>query len=340
MSGILSYSGIVTKARAMEARLLTREEYEKIASMETVVEFIGFLKTREDYRSLFEGREENSFHRDEIEGLLNYSFYQTYEKLYHFCSQQQRKVLSLVFLRMETNWLKVCLRRTINESSKEGIYYSAQFLKKYSRLDLEAAAQADTLEELAGVLQESPYGKLFEAAGEQAVKPYILEAQMDISCFTRIWTAIEKEFSGTDRRALRDVYGKQSDLLNILWLYRSKKYYNGMDAENLPLLIPVSYKLRKTELSQLAGCYTSEEFLHMLEKTYYSEWKEENSIEKFYKDNEAHAYRQNRKKYPYSMSAVYCLLYDKMQEIDRLTVALECIRYHMDPGQALQYILK
>ncbi|MFW5645683.1 MAG: V-type ATPase subunit [Acetivibrio ethanolgignens] len=341
MSGILSYSGIVTKARAMGARLFTKEEYEKIASMESVADFIGFLKTRQSYRQLFEGREENSFHRNEIEGLLNYSFYQDYEKLYRFCNQQQRKILRLIFWRMETDWLKLCLHRTASGSSKDGIYLSMQFLKKYSDVKLEAVIEADSIIEFAAALQGSVYGKLLKELMEHTpINPHAIEGRLDTFCFTRIWETIEKEFAGSDKRALKDIYGKQIDLLNILWIYRTKKYYNSTDAEALPALIPVFYKLRKAELMELAGCYTPEEFLHMLEKTYYSELKEEASVEQFYKDNVAHAYRENRKKYPYSMSAVYCLLYDKMREIDRLTTALECIRYQMDAGQAIQYILQ
>lgn len=340
MSGILSYSGIVTKARAMEARLFTREEYEKIASIESVADFIGFLKNRQGYRQLFEGREENSFHRNEIEELLHYSFYQDFEKLYRFSSQQQRKILKLVFWRMETDWLKKCLHRIQSGAGKES-KMPVQILKKYSDVNLEAVIEADSIEEFAAALQGSAYGKLFKELEEAAsVNPHAMGELLDTFCFTRIWEAIEKEFAGPDKRALEDVYGKQIDLLNILHLYRTKKYYNGTDTEEQPRLIPVFYKLRKGELKELAGCYTMEEFLHTLKKTYYSELKEETSVEQFYRDNVAHAYQGNRKKYPYSMSAVYCFLYNKTREIDRLTTALECVRYQMDTSQAIQYILQ
>ncbi len=341
MGGILSYSGIVTKARAMESRLLSREDYEKISAMESVADFIGFLKGRQGYRELFKGREENSFHRNEIEGLLNYSLYQDYGKLYRFCSQKQREILKLVFWRMETDYLKECLHRIAGGKGWENLSEFTAFLERHSEVDMEAVRQAEDAEGFVAALKGSAYERVFRELEEQnQLKLHPMEERLDIYCFIRIWKAIEKNFKGKDKKALMDVFGKQIDLLNILWIYRSKRYYGSIEPEELPALIPVCYKLHKEEFKELAGCYTVDEFLHVLEGTYYSELKEEASVEQFYKDNLEHAYRENCKKYPYSMSAVYNLLYHKSREIDRLTTALECIRYQMDSNMAIEYILQ
>ena len=44
ISNLLSYSGIVTKTRAMESHLLTISDYEKIANLTTVSDFVVFLR--------------------------------------------------------------------------------------------------------------------------------------------------------------------------------------------------------------------------------------------------------------------------------------------------------
>lgn len=341
MGGMLSYSGLVTKARAMEARLLSKEDYERIAAMESVVDFIGFLKERPGYGELFAKREEASFHRNEIEGILMYSLIQDYLKLYRFCNQEQRKLFVLVFWRIETDILKQCLYRIVDGASWEAMSGFVEFMDKHSEVDMEAMQRAKNIEGFLDALKGSPYEKLFgKLEGQNKLELHFVEERLDIYCFLRIWQTIEKSFQGKDKKALMDVYGKRIDLLNILWLYRAKKYYSSGKLKAEPATIPVCYKLRKEELRKLAECYTIEEFLQVLGTTYYSGLKEESSVEQFYKEGLAHAYQENHRKYPYSMSAVYSLIYQKKREIDRLTTALECIRYQLDANVAVQYILQ
>lgn len=341
MGTTLSYSGIVTKARAMESRLLSKEDYEKIANMESVAEFISFLKGRQGYGRLFEGREENSFHRNEIEELLVYSVYQDYAKLYSFSGKEQRKALELMFWRMETDLLKECLHQIVGGRKRTVISGFVKIVEKYSGADTQALKQAETIEQYMAALKGSAYENVFQKLEENNQLNFRdMAERLDIYCFTRIWKAIDKNFAGKEKKALKDIYGKQIDLLNIMWIYRTKKYYGGSELNEMPELIPVCYRLRQKQLQELAGCYSSEEFLSALEKTYYSQIPKEVSIEQFYRDSLAHAYQENKKKYPYSMSPVYSVLYKKMREINRLTTALECIRYQLEAGNAIQYIMQ
>jgi V/A-type H+-transporting ATPase subunit C len=340
MGGILSYSGIVTKVRAMEAGLLSKEDYEKIAALESVSEFISFLKGQKGYQTLFEGRDESSFHRNEIEELLNSSFYQAYASLYRFCGQEQRKGLELVFWRMETDWLKACLYRIL--SGKEGKTPESvlDFLGRHSQLAIGAVEEAKTVDAFLLALKDSPYEKPFSNLEEGELKPSIIGEKLDIYCFMRIWQKIEKDFHREDKRALKDVYGKQIDLLNILWIYRTKKYYSGGNTETVPTVIPVCYKLKKAQLKELIDSYTTEEFFQILKKTYYSASGEDKSIEQFYREHLESAYLENQRRYPYSMSGAYRFLYQKTREIARLTTALECIRYQLEDSLAMEYIMQ
>lgn len=63
MGNILAYSGLVTKVRAMQAKLLTREDFEKIASMHSVPEIVAFLKEKPAYREHFAAMDESMIHR-------------------------------------------------------------------------------------------------------------------------------------------------------------------------------------------------------------------------------------------------------------------------------------
>ena len=50
MGTLLSYSGIVTKVRAMEAKLLRPENFEEIANLHSVPEVVSYLKETKEIK--------------------------------------------------------------------------------------------------------------------------------------------------------------------------------------------------------------------------------------------------------------------------------------------------
>ena len=48
MRNVMRYSGIVTKVAAMRAKLLKPQDYEQLASMDTVTDIIEYLKRTEN----------------------------------------------------------------------------------------------------------------------------------------------------------------------------------------------------------------------------------------------------------------------------------------------------
>lgn len=64
---VMEYSGIVTKIRAMRAKLLKSEDYRKIAAMQTVTEVIYYLKETKSYGKLIDQMDESLYHRGNIE---------------------------------------------------------------------------------------------------------------------------------------------------------------------------------------------------------------------------------------------------------------------------------
>ena len=49
-------------------------------------------------------------------------------------------------------------------------------------------------------------------------------------------------------------------MLNLQWIYRSKKYYHMTPADIYALLIPVHYRLSRREISALVEAGDEEEF--------------------------------------------------------------------------------
>lgn len=55
MSGLLSYSGLTTKIRAMQSHLLNDQNFREIVELESVPQAVSYLKQHKGYEDLFEG---------------------------------------------------------------------------------------------------------------------------------------------------------------------------------------------------------------------------------------------------------------------------------------------
>ena len=78
--GLLEYSGLVTKTKAMRARLLGADDYTAISEYESVTDFIAFLREQPAYAPVFERHREVA-HRGQVEAVIRDSLYMDYCKL-------------------------------------------------------------------------------------------------------------------------------------------------------------------------------------------------------------------------------------------------------------------
>ena len=83
MSGLLSYSGLTTKIRAMQSHLLNDQNFREIVELESVPQAVSYLKQHKGYEDLFEGYNEADLHRGQIEKML---------RLTVFCKCRAEKV--------------------------------------------------------------------------------------------------------------------------------------------------------------------------------------------------------------------------------------------------------
>ena len=77
MGNLLSYSGISTKIRAMQSRLVTDEQLEEIVQLPNVPQVTAYLKRTPEYQNVWSGLDENDLHRGQIEKLLKKSIFTT-----------------------------------------------------------------------------------------------------------------------------------------------------------------------------------------------------------------------------------------------------------------------
>lgn len=342
MSGLLSYSGIITKTRAMQKNVIPKADYEKIANMDTTSDLINYLRNNPSYTDILRNRDEHGLHRAQAEQILADSMHLDFAKLYRFANQGQRKVLSLVFFRFEVSILKSCLRNVYSSDTTYDLLLFEPFFAKHSDLKVKELAASQSIDEFISHLVGTQYHELFkklQATNHITLQDY--EVQLDIYYFKKIWKLKDHIMSGANLKAVTKIYGTQIDLLNLLWIYRSKKYYDVETGKILASIIPINYKLTKREVAALVEAVSVEDFMKQVQSTYYGKLTDatnSDSLELLFLRMHEKLYDTCSSKFSTSMAPVLKFLYLKELELDMLTTSIECIRYKLGPGEILDYL--
>ena len=156
MRDVMRYSGIVTKVAAMRAKLLKPQDYEQLASMDTVTDIIEYLKQTKSYGKFITQMDESLYHRGNIEKVLIQSLYDDYTRLYCFADMQQKDFLKIFMKRYEVDLVRYCLRIVFNHSNVPfDLNYKKPFFDKYSKIRIDQLVTAKNIDHLVDYLKNT-----------------------------------------------------------------------------------------------------------------------------------------------------------------------------------------
>lgn len=340
MGSLLSYSGLTTKVRAMESHFISNDQFHELASLDSVTDAVEYLKRQPAYTDIFSGLEDQELHRAAIEERLVLSKYQDFAKLYRFSNLSQRKFLDLYFMHYEVAILKRCLRSALDHRGIDlDLSMFRDFFEKHSNLDLIKLSTSKDITELIANLNGTPFFDLLTHI-ENTDSPTLFdyEMQLDLYYFKTIWKIKNKYLSKSEQKILAQCFGSKVDMLNLQWIYRSKKYYELAPADIYALLIPIYYRLKKADIIRLAEAASTEEFYSILKTTYYgnlnaASFSEYPDLEELYAKVLNRIHSLTRQRNPYSIASLNTYLYFKEQEINKIITTIEGIRYGLDPAE-------
>ena len=345
--GLLAYSGITTKVRAMESRLLKPEQFRELAEQEDVRSAADYLKEQPAYAEVFDGLDDTKLHRGYIEQILTQSEYRDFTRLYRFSSMKQRKFLDLYFKHYEVEVIKKLLRHMLGgREGQTDLSMFQGFFEKHSELDLETLCRAKNFSEFTEALEGTVYGKLLSQMQEQGQTGlFDCELKLDLFYFQLLWKLRNKLLSKTERKILDDCFGSRLDLLNIQWICRARSFYRLSQAEIYALLIPVHYRLRADKVKLLVEAEDDAKFFAVLRETPYGKQEELQTgqmpdIQLLSNQMLNRIYGRTGHRYPHSPAVLDSYLYRKELEMRKIVTALEGIRYGLPASEIMGLLAK
>lgn len=198
------------------------------------------------------------------------------------------------------------------------------------------------VEELVDNLKGSEYYEpLARVRDSASATLYDYDLTLELYYYSMMWRGEKRLLKGKERELFIKDYGLKIDLVNLQWIYRAKKYYHMLPPDIYSMTIPIQYRLGMEEFKALVEAPTVEEFINQAERTKYGSkmnFREGQSIEQQYKEILKAAYLSDRRYNPYSIATINTYLFLKEEEINKLTTALECIRYGLSSKETLEYL--
>ncbi len=338
-----AYSAVSAKIRAMYGKQLTMEDYENLLSKSSVSEMCMYLKNETAYKDMFVDVNPQDMHRELIEHRLFLEAGEEYARIYGFLDSSQQSVLEFWHYRTEIKFLKECLMRVFShESIPMPEPEVSHFLKTHTRIDMEKCIKANTISDFADALKETPYGGIFKRAEAAGADFFTIAMTLDGFYFKRLMEKAQSVLSEDDYISMKKLVGSKCDMLNIMWIYRGKRYFNIDPKIIYTYLIPVRYKITEDEIKVMAEAPDFTDIVKMLEKGVYGElfykvgegiFPEENCRRMLYKNSKSFF-----RKEPSSMAAIFSYLYLKEFELLNITRAIEGVRYGIERSAVLKRI--
>lgn len=342
MGNLLAYSGLVTKVRAMSANLLTEENFDDITGLPGVVEIVRYLRKFPAYEEAFESLEDDQLHRGNIEKVMVQSLYKDYTKLYRFSGIEHRKFLKLYLKSFEVDLINYCLGIIFNHYEEPfDLNHKKAFFDRYSSISINKLITSENLYEFVENLKDTEYYEPLKKLRESSnATLFDYELVLDLHYYTALWKEKKKVLSKKELEIFTRETGTKIDLLNLQWIYRSKKYYTIHPADIYALLIPIHYHIKQDTLKTMAETASLDEFIAEIKKSYYGRryhLELGSSIEHLYSECLYHLYMSDQRREPYSIATMNTYLFLRQEELKRITTIMECVRYGLGPREIKQY---
>ena len=343
MKGLLAYSGLTAKVRAMSGKLLREEDFDTLLACPDVPAAAAFLRQTPAYGAALSPMGDGEVHRERMEALIETSIFRDYAKIYNFATPMLEKYLKKYARRYETKVIKKCLRCVfVGQKPGIDIFRDPGFFTKFTEIDPEALLEAQSVPAVVEALKDTQYYEpLKTVAGLPNMELFDYETALDIYHFRQIWQDKGRIVSRESVDMLTRAYGTRVDMLNLWYIHRARIWYQLTEAETYRIILPVHYHIRKEEIAALIAADSEEKFAQELAKTRYGRNYEElrpDNLEEMYVFIMQKILRSEARKHPYSVATLFDYLYRKEHQDYRVTTAIECIRYGIHGEEAKKMI--
>ncbi len=343
----VEYSAVAAKLKAMYSKILTGGDYEELLAQKSVNDICGYLKSTPGYSEVLADVNERSIHRGQMELLIAQELMDEYVRLYNFVDHTKRELLEFWFMRREVEFLKREIRyiytheKRSNDEIIQGEFEI--FFETHTKINREIMNNARSLSDCIEACKDTLYAEPLMRAQSLGADFFSMGMVLDSYYYPAIWRLIGRNLKGEQAEYFRKLMGSEIDMLNLMWIYRGKKYFSFKNEIIFTYLLPVRYRLTEDVIKQLVNADSIERFVDIVnDSTSYGELFENYDKGRFPEENYRYIYKNLSKSifsnHSESMAAIYAYLNLKEVELDNITTITEGIRYNLNPDSIREHV--
>lgn len=337
---------ISTKALAMRARKIKDSDYLELIKANDLKEVFLYLRDNTYYGDFLRKMDPENLHRTEIEAHLNDLKVRETEKLMHYLSGVEKNFFQVLLIRMEVESLRILIRGIARNDDLELLKDLMVYSEKYTKVAFERLFRARDWDEFKKLLIDTDYYRIFEIYKDikGAQDLVMVEKNLDRYYYDLLKNRLIK-LDTKSNHDLIDVERRNLDLLNLIWIYRGKKFYSLSREELIAYSLRGGLELNEKRLLSLVNAKNLVEIKDQLINSAYAFlFNHTKTIDLFMeRRRERYLYYQYLDLFGKSDSGLgrvfgYVRLLDF--EIEDITSIIESKRYRMGSEETKKYLIR
>lgn len=346
-------AAVTAKARVYRGRLLSPDDYLRLLEFETVGEIGSYLAKSGAYSPYISVPPPESLHRGDLEAIITSVPLLEEIPFCRYLGPERSSLLRAWGERFDVDVIKRVLRMiTTGVGNREALR------KRVSTVPITVAdggklLAARTLRDVLDSLRGYPLYNILSEPLKRMEKEggtlFRAKMAMDTFFLTRILSRGGR-LPGSEGQGVRQIFGTRADLINIYWIYRSRRFFSLTPEEALGMTLPVRYRISFETLSSFAFAPDVPSMVKLLRESVYGgafgtdrsgETTEVNEM-----TLEHNLYRilwKNASKiFGSGSSGVHVVLaYLTLRELEvkDLFTIIEDVRYHYDKKKAREFLI-
>jgi len=351
------YEAVVAKCRCLYGKLLDANDYENLLKFAEVSEIAAYLHDNTAYYEFLKESDKRHINRNKLEYYIKKSLLHDYLKIYKFTHGGQRHFINLMMAKYEFEyilkvWREYVWRNTENNAVikenddyllSEGLLEIQTIYQNSPRINLDALKNIKTVEQFMDAIKNSDYFYIFEKhINEDISKNYtVVETAVYDEYYKNLYegaAVFEKDICGR----IRESIATEADLKNLCRISRLIFNFKTPPSEIIPLLVPLHYKLKESNVKDLLKSSDREDFYVYCEhQLYYGKkqsFYEYESLTDYMNDYLFKYYKSKMTLTPPGFDVIFRYFHMKEIEIRNLFYLIEGIRYRMSPEQIKKHV--
>lgn len=340
------YACVSVKAMAMTNKRITLLDFTELIGAENVPAVLQYLKTHTIYGEFLNKQSPGSCHRAEIEVRLYDLMVRETEKFLNYLAGADKAFLKMFLVRLEVESLRVLIRAIARGDDLEALQNMTVYSEKYSKVPFAQLYRARDWETFVGLLRDTDYYRVLEIHHDvSALSDLVMvEKSLDRYYYDLLKNRLQKLNQKTNREVI-EAQQRHFDLLNLVWIYRGKKFYQLSREELIAYSLRGGYEITEKRLAELAGAKDLEEIkVQLIHSDYAFLFNHTKTIDLYME--------RRRERYLYylylklfragsdSLGRVVAYLHLLESEIQDITAIIESKRYRLNPEETAKYLIR